>query len=200
MALHTSVTRFRRGNSGVSSGTVDVSVAANADDGESVGGAFFAARNFVSVGQDDDTNVQELFARFLSVTVPQAATIDVAYITVEPQDGDLGDTSVLSNIYFEDADDAVAPTSNAEHAADVRTTAFTAWDNFDFTTDVPVNSPSIVDVIQEVVDRGSWTSGNAMMLLLDDDSTPNGTVHLYRFYSFEHATGDPIALHIEWST
>lgn len=180
-----------------SSGTVDVVPGVSGDDGyTTTGGGFSSGGGNLAIGHVIGEPTYETFVRFPNVTIPREATIQIAYLVVV--ETSTGPFTVKSNLYFEDADDAVAPTSRAEHVADVRTTAFTVWDDESFVKDADTQSPSIVDAIQEVTDRGSWVSGNALQLLWDDDGTA-GT-NFYRGATFDHATLDSVELHVEWST
>lgn len=133
--------------------------------------------------------------RFLSVTIPGGARIDAAYLdiyTVAVATDDALD--LLTNFYGEDADNAAQTTDWADYDGRDRTTALTAWDGQDFSTGY-TNSPSIVDVVQEIVDRGGWSSGNAMQFFWQDDGTPQNSYHRHRH--FDNGT-DPPKLHVEY--
>ncbi len=180
--------------------TVDEQVGAGADDGLSrrPSGNFDATGAFVQVGKRvDGTDFYELWARFTTVGIPNGATIDVAYLTVEAGGTGNDGVGVLTDIFFNDIDDAVAPTTQAEHEALARTTAFTAWDAENFVIDTPTNSPSIVDAVQEVIDRGGWSLDNSLQVLWDDDGST--TNFFYRFHSYEGDSSKVIKLHIEYT-
>lgn len=173
----------------------DVQVGASLDDGHNWGGTLYRVSITASPG-NTSTNVTDSFHRYTNVTIPGGATITKAYITVEAHSGT--DAGVLSNIYANDHDDAVAPTDNAEMVALARTTAFTAWDGEVFSADTPTNSDDIAAVIQEIIDRGGWNSGQALMIIWDDDGSPNDK--RYRIHSYD---GQPIQtqkLHVEYTT
>ncbi len=151
------------------------------------------------IGQDSASIVNDGWARFTNVQIPNGATIDVAYLSFiahgTAQDG----SGTKTNLYFCDEDDPAAPTNQTQHAADPRTTAFAAWDDYDF-PDVTnwYDSPSVATVIKEIVDRAGWNSGQAMMLLWDDDGSD-----VDRYYRpKEYSQGSTVApkLHIEWSS
>ncbi len=173
--------------------TIDVQVGASADDGYSTAPATFCTDCGVVEGADSSGNDRDGFARFTNVAIPRGATIIVAYITPYCNNTTFDGVGVKTNIYFNDIDDAVSPTNFASHAALARTTAFTPWDDVDFPLNQYVDSPSIVDVIQEIIDRGSWASGNAMVVLIDDDgSTTN------KFYIWDKFSRNPMKLHVEY--
>ena len=184
------------GHGGTSGGPVspfDGQVTVNADDGLSTSTGIFDGNN-IRIGQNGG-NTRDSFFRFLDVQIPQAATIDVAFVTVSGDEN--SSAAVKTQIHAEDADDAVAPTTAAEHAADVRTTAFTTWDDEAVLIDVDVNSPSIVTVIQEIVDRGSWVPGNALMILVDDNGSAGGNQHFWN--DFNNDSTRAMQLHVEFS-
>lgn len=156
-----------------------VEIVASADDGYADSSAGFATNTNAFVGQGSGITI-EAFYRFQQVAIPQGANIIEAHIEVVAA-GLLGTASnVLSRLYFNDADDAVAPTNQSDHNAKARTTAFTAWSPAAWVTTTQYSSPDISAVIQEVVDRPGWVLNNDMMLLWDDAGTANGnrlTVH-----------------------
>ncbi len=179
--------------------TFDGEVTANVDDGYSKSNEFFTRFGGIAVcgKHATDGHVYDTFARFTNVTIAAGATIDSAYITVMNDRAGPGATTT-TKIFFEDSDDAVAPALWSQHNADVRTAASTQWDDVNFSADTATNSPDISAVIQEIVDRGGWSSGNAMMLLWDDDGGTDAG-KWYTPYMEDDATGDPIKLHVEFT-
>jgi len=141
---------------------------------------------------------ENAFMRFRNVTVPNGATITAAHIEIVATGGTTTG-SVVSNIYADDIDDAVAPTDDTEHDALTRTTAFTAWDNpAAWRTGTTYNSPDIASVIQEVVDRAGWVSGNALQILWDDDGS--GSNYDLWGATFESTAWDAPLLYIAYTT
>jgi hypothetical protein len=103
--------------------------------------------------------------RWTNVTVPKGATIDVAYIRLYADDAAQEDINV--NIHFQDSDNPgtfVSGTGSYDISNETnrpRTLNYTTWAAL---LDAPnwYNSPSLVDEVQEIVDRSGWSSGNAM--------------------------------------
>ena len=177
--------------------TLEVSVVAGADDGYSdSAGGFTPALNNNVVG--NISAVFDMWLRFLNVTVPVGATITSAYLEVYGFHN-VNSIDVVSNIYANDADDATLPTTRATHEAKARTTAFTAWDNPAAWSGATRQSDDLSAVIQEVVDRPGWASGNALMILWDDDGSPAGPDNRLHASSYEHATHPAPLLHIEYT-
>ncbi len=180
----------------VAGGTVDIQIAASGDDGHSFsGGAFTSTFSNTIVGDGGASGTVDSFHRFTNVEIPQGATITAAHITVVGRVSP--ESNVKTNIYLEDADDAVAPTTQAEHAADVRTSAFTAWDDVEPAQDVETDSPDIASVLQEIIDRDGWSSGQSLMILWDDDGSGANVNH--DVHSYDGDTTKAVKLHVEWS-
>jgi len=138
--------------------------------------------------------------RFPNITVPAASTIDVAYITFEAVDDFGGGTegTVSTNIYGVDEDNSAAPTTFAQWSTDhgLHTTAVVTWD---FTKDRSgtVVTTSIVSIIQEIIDRGGWASGNAIQVHVDDDGS--ATDRYQEVAAVEHPSAAAAILHIEYT-
>jgi len=109
--------------------------------------------------------------RFQSITIPKGSTIDGAYLTLRCLYS-RSDTVVNSRISAEDVDDA--PTfANDASVFDTRfaahTTARVDWDAIPaWTAGLDYNSPEIKTVIQEIVNRGDWASGQDMVIFWED--------------------------------
>jgi hypothetical protein len=103
--------------------------------------------------------------RFAPVDVPQGATINSAKLTVVPVGGD--DPNV--NIYADAVDDSSAwnignGTFNVTGRA--KTTASVSWVASNLGA-AAVDSPDLKAIIQEVVNRPGWVSGNALSLVFE---------------------------------
>lgn len=151
--------------------TVNLQVGANADDGRCYNNAGFDVSDIIGIGSEAAAGEYDSFLRFTGVAIPQGATIVSAVLTFTAASDKIIDT-VRVKLSCNDADNATAPTDCATLAAKDRTTAQVDWDfTTDWATDSEYESPDIKAAIQEVVDRGSWSSGNALMVLIDDDGS-----------------------------
>lgn len=109
--------------------------------------------------------------RFLDITVPQGYTIVEAYLTLKC--AYTRDThTVKCRISAEKVDDAPTFADNAA-AFDTRwanrSTARVDWDAIPaWTKDESYNSPDIKSVIQEIVDRPGWASGQDIVIFWED--------------------------------
>jgi hypothetical protein len=133
--------------------------------------------------------------RFQNVAVPQGATITVAYITYTA--ALLGVKAVILKIYGEDADDTSTFSDLADYEGRTRTSAgVTGWSPGDWSVDSEYNSPSITTIIQEIVDRAGWVSGNAMTFFWEDNGTTSGNRNAY---GYKGSTTKCAKLHIEYT-
>ena len=112
-----------------------------------------------------------LALRFTNVTVPQGSTINSATLEVNIVGTSYDDPDV--DVYLEDADNSAAlSTSSNNISGRTKTTAKVTWSS----TGVGSGWKSPGDlaaVVQEVVDRGGWVSGNALTVLFDSLSSAN---------------------------
>lgn len=178
--------------------TLDLQVVANADDIRH-NSDHVLDQLIVAVGASTPITLNSA-VRFTNVTIPKSATIDVAFLIFTP-DATRDTANVNSNIHGHAADDSGQITNDTEwhDVEDTNlTSSFTAWDAIPtWTIDVEINSPSIVDVIQEIVDRSGWVSGNALNIMWLDDGSSNA--HTRRAYQHDVDTGKAVKLHIEYT-
>jgi hypothetical protein len=128
------------------------------------------------------------------VTVPAGSTITNAFIRFTAQT--VGSTTVCNEeLSFNDVDNAVAPVNYTEYDALVKTSAKIDWTAIGtWSTDVQYDSVDVKTVLQEVIDRAGWGSGNAVMLLGDGTGSDSGAYRRADVYS---GTGKA-ELHISW--
>ena len=132
--------------------------------------------------------------RFTNITIPKGASITEAYLTLRADVSEDGATC-NTRISAEDVDDA--PTFANDAAAfdtrwAARTTARVNWDNIAaWVEDTDYDSPDIKTVIQEVIDRDGWASGQDMVIFwedFEDRSTPYANRPLRRAYAYDAST------------
>jgi hypothetical protein len=134
---------------------------------------------------------------FSDKVVPPGAIIVSAYLIMVSGVTYGAPPNVLLNIYFNDIDNAVAPTSVAEvNALDL--TSPIAWN---FTTQVSdgdtINSPELKTILQTVIDRPGYAAGNAIQVIIKDNSSvfPQ-TIGVYSVDS--SSENDAVGIYIEW--
>lgn len=138
-------------------------------------------------------------SRFTAVTIAQADTIDIAYMTLTPEATRSGVTAI-GVLDAEASNSGDAPISDADWDNEVKTTATVAWNPIPtFTTDVAVNTPSIVTVVQELINRAGWVSGNAVNLFLHDEALSSSIGAFRSWNSYDNSTTKAPKLHIEYT-
>jgi len=148
--------------------TVNLQVGATANDGSNQVSGF----DTTSIWIGDWTGTNESgFMRFTSVAIPNAATINSAVITLRALSSGGTPTSVDARQAGEAADNPAAPTSSGDFSGRTRTTATVNWDPAAWVTDTNYALPDISTVVQEIVNRGGWASGNAMQFFIDERGT-----------------------------
>ena len=155
----------------VPGGTVEVSVNQSSDDAEEsdVGGAIDLASTDLELVVDG-TDEQLVGLRFQGVSVPAGATVTNAYLEFETDETNNLDPSRLT-ISGEDADDPLTFTATAgDISGRTQTAAEVVWlpDAWS-AVDATHQTPDIAWVVQEIIDRGGWTSGNAMAFIIEGE-------------------------------
>lgn len=123
--------------------------------------------------------------RFQNVQIAPGATVVTATITV--QVGKSDDPAV--DIYGQAADNAAAFAANVNDISGrARTAAKVDWDGTNVTANSPETTPNIAAIIQEIVNRPGWQSGNSIVIIMQGMSPTT----LVDFYAWDDATNpDP---------
>jgi type IV pilus assembly protein PilY1 len=116
-----------------------------------------------------DLSFNKTGVRFNAIDVPQGAKIDSATIDVNAYgSATSGNPQVAIN--GEAADDSASFTgSNGELSSRTLTTASALWDVPDFVTGNWYTTVDLKDVVQEIVNRSGWSSGNSMSFVFGTD-------------------------------
>jgi hypothetical protein len=139
---------------------LNLQVGASGDDGYTGTFGFSAASGcYVSSSGGGPTNS---FGRFTNVTVPNAATISSADASFTRYSADTGTIDYIIEAY--DEDNAAAPTSAGDHNGRARTTANTTGSVSGGAAE-STWTVSITSVVQELVNRSGWASGNAQVIV-----------------------------------
>ena len=188
--------------------TLDRPVGASSDDCSRIKGTidnFSLTAAFCGVGWADglDYHMMGHGLRFTNITIPQGSTITSAYIIYTARNSD-STTTCYGRISAEDVDNA-ATFADDKAAFDTRfnahTTARVDWDNIEaFVYNAEHQTPEIKDVIQEIVDRNGWASGNAIVLFVEDfdDRTTNQEAERYG-QAWDTDSAKASKLHIEYT-
>ena len=137
------------------------------------------------------------FFRFVSVAVAQGLTITSCILKVKCHV--TSSVAISVNIYFVNADNPAAPISYVECGALSLTDAI-AWSiSTGWTAGVQYESPELKTILQPVIDRGGFASGNSIIAVIKD----NGSVaNRWRDISaIDYASGAyKVELYIAYST
>lgn len=143
----------------------------NLDDYRASNAAYSNSATDLRVGDfDAGLHSEDSGIRFQNVTIPQGATITAAVLNMRSNGQALGGGIPATVIRAADADNQGQVVSQAAHDALPRTTAEVAWTPVVWTTGTRFDSPDIAAVIQEVIDRAGWASGNALTILWEDNT------------------------------
>lgn len=104
--------------------------------------------------------------RFLSVNIPQGMRITAAYLTLRAYDKDGSIPTTI--IEGEASDNAITFSDITDYDARVRTSETVDWTPVAWVDNTWYNSPSLVAIIQEIVDRPGWVVNNALVLFWRD--------------------------------
>jgi hypothetical protein len=132
--------------------------------------------------------------RFTGLNIPQGATITEAYIQFEADDDDSQNTKI--EICGEDTDDASTFTSSDYNISGRdRTSAKVTWTPSGWIEDQDYRTPNLREVVEEVVGRTGWSSGNAMSFIFKniygerDAKTINGGSAPILYVKYSTGTG-----------
>ncbi len=119
----------------------------------------------------DGSNNQLIGIRFQNIFIPQGTTIISANIQFTTDETDSGATSVV--ILGEDTNNAATfTTGNSNISSRTLTTASVAWNaipawNTVGQSGVNQQTPDLTSIVQEIVNRGGWNSGNSMAFIIN---------------------------------
>src|SRR3990172_3081133 len=129
--------------------------------------------------------VRNLSLLFKSITIPQGATITSAKITFTDNSSPFNPTTIHYRLIGVDEDNTgdfvASPLSTCRTRT--QTTAVVDWDaTFTPSSGTTRDTPDLKDIIQEIVNRGGWSSGNTIGIYLYDDGTTPEYYYDYKYY------------------
>lgn len=155
--------------------TLEVRVIDDNDDAEERSdGSMYINSSDLELTEDGDA--QTVGIRFQSINIPQGATITKAYIQFEVDETSSEDTSL--KIYGEDADNSPSFSTTSHNISDrAKTNGFLGFVGGYISWNPPpwneVNdhgedqrTPDLTNIVQEIVNRNGWSSGNAMSFII----------------------------------
>jgi Bacterial Ig domain len=184
-------------NNQATASVVDVPVRTIADDAEErASGSTYIDSSDLEL-TTDGTNVQKVGMRFTGVAVPRNATITKAYVQLTVDEVTTAATSLtVQGQASDNAATFVAGTTNNSVSSRPRTAASVAWTPAGWTTvgahGVDQRTPELKSVIQEIVNRAGWASGNAMAVIVTGTGTRTAS-------AFDSGASLAPVLHVEYT-
>ncbi|MGB1243068.1 MAG: T9SS type A sorting domain-containing protein, partial [Chitinophagales bacterium] len=149
---------------------VSFTVNSSTDDAEEdlSDGAVSLASSDLELTDEHTDEAQEVGIRFNNITIPNGTTIVNAYIQFTVDETDSETTNLT--IYGEDHDDASTFSWEAYNiSARIKTSASVDWNPSTWNTvgvaGATQQTSNIAAIVQEIVDRGGWESGNSLAIL-----------------------------------
>jgi hypothetical protein len=174
---------------------VDITISANSDDAEedTADGSMYLGSSDLELIMDGTAH-QTIGLRFPGVAIDQGATITSAYVEFTVQEATKADATSLT---FYGQDIGTAPTfvnTTNNISGRLKTSASVDWPNVPSWTvnGAKEQSPDLKTIIQEIVDRGDWSNGNDLAIII------TGTAGSWRVADAVGATS-PAKLHVECS-
>ncbi len=155
--------------------SISVRVNASNNDAEEVGppnGYMYNSSSDLELTTDASRGNQYVGMRFTSVAIPQAVVIDSASIEFVADETNSVATSVT---FYGQAHDnpVIFGSSNGDITARTRTSASVPWSSIPTwnTVGQTHQSPDLRTIVQEIVNRPGWASGNAMVFIVEGTGT-----------------------------
>ena len=168
-------------------------MAASSDDGEeAAGGAVDLASSDLELVRESST--QTVALRFRGVAIPPGATILAAHVQFQVDEtGSAATTLTIAGQASDDAAPFARTTRNLSTRA--RTAAAVGWTPPAWpaagAAGAAQRTPDLAPIVQEIVDRPGWSSGNALALLVTGTGKRVAE-------SFDGVPGGAPLLHLEY--
>ncbi len=118
-------------------------------------------------GQEGDENTLTLGLRFQNITIPKDAKIDSAFILMYSHEAKLEDDVAKITIYADATDNAITFSEDSLITDREATTAKVKWTvEEEWKLWEAYSTPDLASVVQEIVNRSGWVSGNAIAFVL----------------------------------
>lgn len=176
---------------------LDVYVAGRNDDAEQrvSDGRMYLTSNDLELVIDPGVTKgnQAIGMRFTGISIPKGSTITQAYIEFQVSEASGESTTVT--LRGQAINNAGAFTKTAYNISNrAKTTAAVSWSNIPAWTSVgaKVQTPDLSGVIQEIVNRNGWVSGNSLAIIVEGNGRRIAA-------AFEASSLNPAMLHIVYS-
>jgi hypothetical protein len=131
--------------------------------------------------------------RFLNIKIPQGARIIQAYVEFKASHSD--DESTHVQIYGHNTDDAAPFTLTKNNIQTRSRTGAVPWNNIpNWTKDKYYQTPYLTSIIQTIVNRPAWSSGNALAIIFKSTDLSGER----RAYAYDHSPGSAALLRVAY--
>jgi hypothetical protein len=182
--------------------TITATVAASGDDlswhNEGVG-SFSITGATILVGDSDSANFNRWgLIRVTGLTIPVGATITEAHVTVKAT----GLTGAIPAMTLQGVlgDNVAAPTTRAIANALSLTTASVAWTPTAWVSTTLYPSPDLKTILQEIVNQGTWTSGDSILLAFTVPRDAFTSANAASFRAYDNTPADAAVLSVTYAT
>jgi hypothetical protein len=175
--------------------TIDDDVASSGDDGSWAEGvsAFSSTDTSIACGSHSVQGDLNLYTRH-TASITTGSTVNTSYVTYTAF-ADNSSSVMRTDIAAVDAASPSAPTTYSEAENATRTTEYVQWDSLGTWTDgSEYDTPSIVDVIQELVD--SYSTSYIIIYWEESNSQSN---RLRQASAYDHSSAEAAALYIDYT-
>lgn len=149
---------------------IDLKVAKNADDGSynASSGSYSNSAGFGTVG--NSSGAQGINTRFTNVPIRRGTKISKAYLIFGHNSA--SGSNVELKVSAADENDSKRISSIQDWFSRPRTSSVASWKGLK-TISIRdwITSPDIKNVIQEIINRSDWKSGNALQLFVEDNGS-----------------------------
>ena len=142
---------------------------------------------------DLDLLQQPIGMRFSTLSIPPGALITEAYLELTAEDNN-SDTASLTILGEASDDPATFTTTNSNITGRPTTAASVAWTLPAWTAGQAYQSPDITAIIQEIVNRPGWNSGNALVLIFTTSTGERDAV------SYDQNSSSAPLLHVAYTS
>jgi hypothetical protein len=156
-------------SNGQSGQVLEIPIGAAADDAEELASGVVDLTSSDLELVSDGGKLQTVGLRFTGIPLARGATITNAYVQFQTDEISTGAANLT--LQGQAADNAAAfTTATSNVSSRTRTAASVAWAPPEWTvigaTGADQRTPNLATVLQEIVDRSGWTSGNALALII----------------------------------
>lgn len=189
-------------NTNLGTTVVTRSITLGSDDAQQAGSTVTTTDTFLNLPVTAGDEDRLIGLRFQNITIPQGATITGATIMFT-SNSNLSGPDANARIYGQAIDSAPTFAASANNISSrARTTTFVDWIGIagwsTGESGPDTTTPGLAAIVQEIVNRSSWSSGNAIAFFLSDETGNDSTDHRQP-RTFENMSGSPAQLSITYS-